>query len=255
MNFALNVKAFLSSLSLSQMNGAEKFLAVAAALASGNRDHQQQVANLRAVWRKTILGVRYNPSFYLRAQRQGWIDPQSARGTFVVTQDGLDHLAALDNSDNHTTGGTLRKAGGLIVVSRKGTHSFDKFLRGVLSEAKREVLIADAWVDETIFDNALDVVPKNIPFKLIYAESRGTFDQRANRFATEFSLFQFRRYKPLHDRFIVVDEQGLMLGPSIKDAASHSPALVVKMGPKEQRLLRTFFGELWEAAKRAGGTP
>jgi len=48
---------------------------------------------------------------------------------------------------------------------------------------------------------------------------------------------------------MVVDEKGYVLGPSIKDAATQSPALVVEMGSKEKRLLRTFFDELWEAAK------
>jgi hypothetical protein len=170
---------------------------------------------------------------------------------FLLRPDGIDHLAALSSSNPGRAAGEMRKSGGLVVINRKGTHTFDKYLRGILASGKSEVLIADSWVDQTTFDNALDVVPKSIPFKLIYAEARGTFDQRASRFSTEFTNFQYRRYKPLHDRFIVVDDRGFMLGPSIKDAASESPALVVEMESKEKRLLRAFFEELWQKAKAA----
>jgi hypothetical protein len=61
--------------------------------------------------------------------------------------------------------------------------------------------------------------------------------------------FAHRRYKHLHDRFIVVDDLAFILGPSIKDAATNSPALVIALGSKEKNSLQTFFGELWSKAK------
>ena len=48
----------------------------------------------------------------------------------------------------------------MVVVNRKATHSFDKYLRKIFVAAKTEVLIADAYVDETIFDTVLDVIPR-----------------------------------------------------------------------------------------------
>jgi hypothetical protein len=147
--------------------------------------------------------------------------------------------------------GELKKAGGLIVVNRKATHTFDKYLRKIFAEARSEVLIADAWVDETIFDTVLDVIPKSIPIKLLYAQARGSFAARAARFSTQYSQFAFRRYKPLHDRFVTVDDAGYVLGPSIKDAASNSPALIVVLDSKGKRLLRSFFDELWKKGKTA----
>jgi hypothetical protein len=246
-NYSLNLKAYFVGLPSSEMNGAEKYLAFAALLAGGKNDVRVTVADVQRGWRKTVMKVGYNPSFYHRAQGKGWLDPQ-ASGIFLVTESGLDHLSGLSLSGSNLTRGEMRKSGGLIVVNRKGTHTFDRYLRSIFAAAKLEVLVADAWVDETTFDNVLDVIPKSIPFKLLYAESRGAFDQRATRFAKEFSEFQLRRYKRLHDRFMVVDEKGYVLGPSIKDAASESPALVVEMASKEKRLLRSFFNELWSAA-------
>lgn len=249
MDYSLNLKAFLMKLPRSKMNGAEKFLAVSALIAGGTARTQVLARDVQDRWRRSILQGTYSPSFYSRAQNEGWIDPSPNPGVFVITQPGLDHLSSLSIQNDADSHGEMRRAGGLVVVNRKGTHTFDKYLRTIFVGAKTEVCVADAWVDQTTFDNALDLVPKSIPFRLIYAEARGTFDQRATRFGTEFSKFRFRRYKPLHDRFMVVDEKGYVLGPSIKDAATQSPAIVIEVGPKEKRLLRSFFDELWEAAK------
>lgn len=158
-------------------------------------------------------------------------------------------MAALPTLNKEVSTGGLKQSGGLIVVNRKATHTFDKLLRRVLAEAKTQVLIADSWVDGTIFDNALDVIPKTVPTKLVYAQARDSFEQRAKRFSTEYQKFAVKRYKHLHDRFVIVDDAGYVLGPSIKDAASNSPALVVELDAKETRLLQSFFEELWKKAK------
>jgi hypothetical protein len=252
MNFNLNLKAYLKCLPLVEMSGHQKFLAMAALISRGKPNVEVAAREVQRQWRKSQLGLHYNPVFYDRAQQEGWVDPVSGRrGTFVPTQTGLDHLSALFKLDDELASGEVRKAGGLVVVNRKATHSFDKYLRKILAEAKSEVLVADAWVDETIFDTVLDVIPKSIPIKLLYAQARGSFAARAARFSTQYPQFVFCRYKPLHDRFMVVDDVGYVLGPSIKDAASNSPALVVELNPNEKRLLRSFFDELWKKGKKA----
>jgi hypothetical protein len=143
----------------------------------------------------------------------------------------------------------LKKAGSLIIVNRRATHTFDKFLRTTLAAAKNQVLIADSWVDDTIFDTVLDVIPGDCTVKLLYAHARGNFDARAKRFSQQYSKFAAKRYKPLHDRFTVVDGTAYILGPSIKDAATNSPALVVALGSKEKNSLQAFFGGLWSKPK------
>lgn len=250
MNYSLNLKAFLKDLPLAEMSGHQKFLAVAALQTRGNANVEVPTKKVRAQWRKSVLRIRYNPAFCDRAQQEGWVDPVSGKpGTFVLTQGGLDHLAALPTLKSELSAGELKQAGGLIIVNRKATHTFDKFLRKILAEAKTQVLIADSWVDQTVFDNVLDVIPKSIPVKLIYAQAKGSFHQRAGRFSVEYQKFTSRKYKSLHDRFMVVDDKGYVLGPSIKDAALNSPALVVELDAREKRLLQSFFDELWQQAK------
>lgn len=251
MNFEQNLKAFLKAFPLAEMSGQQKFLAVAALKCKGKKGIEVLTSEIKKLWRKTLLQIKYNPAFYDRAQQEGWVDPiPGKKGVFTVTQGGLDHLTALPTLEDELSAGELKKSGKLIVVNRKATHTFDKYLRRILAEAKAQVLIADSWVDGTVFDSVLDVIPKTVLVKLIYAQSRDNFDQRAKRFSTEFQKFSARRYKHLHDRFIVVDDAGYVLGPSIKDAASNSPALVIELDIKEKKLLQSFFNELWDKAKK-----
>ncbi len=156
---------------------------------------------------------------------------------------------ALAAPDGDFSTGELKQSGSLIVVNRKGTHSFDKYLRKILAESKSHVLIADSYVDGTIFDSVLDVIPKTTTVKLIYTNKSGNFEQRATRFSREYQKFSARKCKWLHDRFMIVDDTGYILGPSIKDAASKYPALVTVLDPKAKRLLQSFFDDLWSKAK------
>ncbi len=228
------------------MSGHQKFLAVAAVQCRGKTHLEVSTGDVRNQWRKSVLGVSYNPAFYDRAQQEGWVNPVS-KGRFFVTEDGIGNLSALGEGD--LTAGGLKQSGSLIIVNKKGTHSFDKFLRKVFAGSKSQVLIADSYVDGTIFDTVLDVIPKTTTVELVYAHKSGNFDQRATRFSREYQKFTARKHKWLHDRFIVADDTGYVLGPSIKDAAMNSPALVVILTGKSKRLLHSFFDELWYKAR------
>lgn len=246
MDFSQNLKAFLRQLPLGKMSGHQKFVAVAGIQGKGDVNTDLTTRDVREGWRKSLLGSKYNPAFYDRAQRAGWVNPTGAKGTFRLTQAGIENLTALDPGFKSSE---LTKSGALIIVNRRATHTFDKFLRTTLAAAKSQVLIADSWVDGTIFDTVLDVIPRDCILKLIYSHAQDKFEERAKRFSRQYTKFVCKRYKHLHDRFMVIDETAYILGPSIKDAASNSPALIVILGPKEKNSLQAFFGELWSKAK------
>ena len=248
MDYDQNLKAFLKGLALKKMSGHQKFLAVAAVQSRGETNVEVAVKEVKKQWKRSLLEVKYNPAFYDRAQQEGWVNPVG-KGKFKVIEAGLDHLGALSLLEDDRSAGDLKKSGSLIIVNRKGTHSFDKYLRRILAESRDHVLIADSYVDGTIFDNVLDVIPKTTTVKLVYAHKSGNFDQRAGRFSHEYQKFSARKFKWLHDRFIVVDDAGYILGPSIKDAASRYPALVTVLDSKGKHLLQSFFVELWSKAK------
>jgi hypothetical protein len=248
-DFTKNAKAFLRDLPLPKMTGHQKFLAVAALLSNGKTNVEVPTSQIQSHWLKSVLGAAYNAAFYDRAQREGWVNSVAdKKGTLCVTDAGLENLVALVPD---ITPGDLKKSGSLMIVNRKATHTFDKFLRQTLAAAKTQVLIADSWVDDTIFDTVLDVIPPSNTIKLIFAQDRGTFDAKAKRFVQQYPKFAAKRYKHLHDRFMIVDDVGYVLGPSIKDAASNSPALVIVLAQKEKTLLQSFFNDLWTAAKDA----
>jgi hypothetical protein len=250
MDFNQNLKAFLKGLPLKKMSGQQKFLAIAAVQSRGKTDVEVSTGNIRKQWRKSVLGVRFNPALYDRAQQEGWVNPVfGAKGKLFVTERGLEHLSAVEGSDLEMDIGEIKRTGALIIVNKKGTHSFDKFLRQTLAGAKKQVLIADSYVDGTIFDTVLDAIPQTITVKLVYAHDSGNFGNRAARFSRQYQHFIARKFKGLHDRFMIVDETGHILGPSIKDAAFRYPALVVILGQKESRSLQTFFDNLWTKAK------
>ncbi|HSX31460.1 MAG TPA: hypothetical protein VLE99_06090, partial [Candidatus Saccharimonadales bacterium] len=123
------------------------------------------------------------------------------------------------------------------------------FLRNILCVATQQVRIADSYVDGTIFDNLLDQIPEDVPINLMYGEMQGDFKARAKRFGIQYTGFAARSYPVLHDRFLIIDDIGYIIGPSLKDATRNSPALVVKLGAADSRQLLRFFDGMWGQAK------
>jgi hypothetical protein len=244
-DYDLNLKAFLKKLPLATMSGHEKFLAVGAVLCKGVPKVEVAVATIRSHWRKSVLKVSYNAAFYTRAETQGWVNP-SAPGKCHVSAKGLEHLEALAPTISSSD---IKQSGQLIIFNRKAAQSFDKFLRAEFAGAKSQVLIADTYVSDVIFDIVLDVIPTTTTVKLIYGRSLGSFDTRSFRFAKQFTKYQVRKHNHFHERFVIIDDKAFVIGPSIKDATDNAPALVVALGSKEKSLLVLFFNELWAKAK------
>ena len=245
MNFS-NFKAFINSLKVKDSNGQVKFAAIVYFLCKGDRSVSVEVQAVKELWTRGLLYGAYSPTCCTRAQADGYVDP-SSKGEVILTTDGVELILNLSKLDPLTSK-EVKKTGMLYIVNKKDTHSFDKFLRTILSRAKREVLVADSYINDKIFDNVLDEIPKDSIVKLIYnnIDDPQKFESRSKRFKTEHSKYEYKQYKDLHDRFIIVDSTGYVLGPSIKDAASNSPALVVQLGGKETVALTEFFKSIWK---------
>ena len=245
MIFPSNIKAFFKKLPLKEMTGQQKFLAAAVFICQG----KSKVVNLidvRGAWKKSLFLSKYSPVLNTRAQAEDWIEPLEVNGKFKVTSEGFAHIATL--MSGKVVVANANQAGSLLIFRKNNTHAFDKFLRSIFAGARLEVIVADSWVDETIFDNVLDSIPKSVKIRLIYANAgsaKQKFITRAKRFSRQYS-FNYRHYSALHDRAIIVDGVGYIIGPSIKDAATNSPALVVQLGPPESRLLKNLLDEFWK---------
>ena len=249
MDFTLPLKAFLiRNFDVKRLNGAEKYLALCALLSKGSElelTHQQ----VKKQWAKTVMKIAYNPSQHHRALNEGWVRPIAGKsGTFVVTSAGYDHLEEIQSSNSAPAAGNV-SATRLEIFSIGKTHNVDKFLRTVFSDAKQDVMIADAYVDDTIFDNLLDKIPETANVSLLYGNAQGAFSARVKRFRRQYSGFNARTHPSLHDRFLIIDNIGYIIGSSLKDAARKSPATVVRLSPADTKKLCALFNGLWSQGK------
>lgn len=192
------------------------------------------------------MGIQINPSYKYQAKSEGWIK-DSSKGLFTVTSLGYQYLDSIQKP--YLSPGYHLNAYKLGIFTIGETHNFDRFLRSIFAEAASEVLIADSYVDGTIFDTLLDQIPENIAIKLLYGNRQGTFSARVKRFKTQYRYFTVKEYGLLHDRFLIIDGTGYIVGPSLKDAARKSPAVVVKLDDRDTQKLKKFFFSLWGQAK------
>lgn len=248
MDFAHPLSAFVRLyFSVSQLTGHEKALIVAALLSGGKTTTSVSTQEIKKSWSKAVLKSAFSSSNISRAQERGWLRP-NGNGTVHITDDGIAYLTTIQKTPG-IVGTAPGAQGGLILFATGETHSFDKKLRELLAGAKSFVRIADSYVDETVFDNLLDQIPKNSRIQLLYGRAYNTFDQRAKRFTVEYPKFALKNNRSFHDRLLIIDSVGYVLGPSLKDAALKSPASVVKLSTMDSEKLIKFFDAIWRATQ------
>jgi len=229
-----NIKAFLKLLPLKEMHGDDCFVAIVFFLTQGDKTRDVEVKNIVKHWSKVTLGKSFNSSFTTRAQ--GRVQP-CGKGKVRVTDEGIAYIDGLLHQN--------RPASPRMIIFRKGnSHSFDKFLRDIFCDAKSEVNIADTFVDGSVFDHLLDEIPAGVPIRCLYGKDVGGFVVRSKRFAIQYS-FTIKQSDEFHDRFLIIDGQGYIIGPSLKDAAEKKAATVVILPKSDSKPLSDLFVELW----------
>lgn len=238
MDLPKNITTFLKNLPLKDMRGEAVFVAIAFYLAGGSLEVEVAVKDVKKNWSKGIIGKRYNAAYPTRAK--GHTHPSGA-GRFLLTEEGSSYIQEL-------IGEVPTHATTLLIFHSGNAHSFDKFLRGVLKKATVSVDVADTYVAGNLFDTLLDEVSKTTPVRFVYKKDVGGFVTRAGRFATQYKI-QTRESQQFHDRFLIVDGKGYVVGPSLKDAADKKPATLVALHTSDSRKLITLFDEIWKKAK------
>jgi hypothetical protein len=245
MDFGQPLAAFVHKyFMVSKLSGHEKVTIVCALLAQGIIGKPVGTALLTKSWSRTVLKASYSGTFLARAQQHGWLRSEM-KGQYTVTEDGIDHLLAIQKLGDLSTAPQSKSELRLFATGQ--THSFDKYLRGVLAGAGASVRIADSYVDGTIFDNLLDQIPKIVKIQLMYGKSYDSYDTRAKRFKTEFPKFTHKNNPNFHDRLLIIDSAGYVLGPSLKDAAYKTPASVVRLNSKDSEQIIKFFDGIWKS--------
>jgi len=233
-NLPQNINTFLKQFPIKEMRGEEIFASMTFYLANGKKKTAVEVKDIKGRWSKTFLGKIYNPAFANRAQ--GWVDSYG-RGKVCLTDEGIEYLESLVQPVSSSRSG-------LTVFKKGSTHSFDKFLRSIFKKVTKNVDIADTYVAGNIFDSLLDEIPNTIPIRLLYGRDVGGFVTKSTRFAKQYS-FQGKESKQFHDRFLIVDGKGYIIGPSLKDAADKKPATMVALNDPDSQKLANLFTDLW----------
>jgi hypothetical protein len=94
-------------------------------------------------------------------------------------------------------------------------------IRKVIAQVTTEVLIVDAWVNETLWP-LLRNLPATAKIRILTANIRGDFALEGRKFAAQHgNTIEVRTTPSFHDRFIFVDGGKCWhLGASIKDAGN-----------------------------------
>lgn len=235
MDFPENIKIFLKKLPLKDMSGQGVLCAIVFFLSGRDKQKEISISEIRDGWSKTLIKKTYNSIYVERAQ--GLVH-SCAYGKVCITEGGISYIESL-LPDSFS-----KQSSHLMIFNSGETHSFDKFLRSIFKKSKKTVDIADTWVDGNIFDRLLDQISNTVQIRFLYTNDAGGFENKKDRFAKEYN-FQNKKVNNFHDRFIVVDGVGYIIGPSLKDAADKKPAIVVALSQADSQKLQNLFNGLW----------
>jgi sugar-specific transcriptional regulator TrmB len=130
-------------------------------------------------------------------------------------------------------------------------HDAYSFIRQIISEAAREILIADNYVDSTIF-TLLTNASSGVAVSILTYNVPADFKLECDKFRRQhpIALETRRRSVDFHDRFIIVDgDKAYHLGASIKDAGDKASMIhLIEDADNVNALLGTYRTS-WVAAR------
>jgi len=122
-------------------------------------------------------------------------------------------------------------------------------LKYFISSAKKRVFIVDSWIDEDILEIYLNKVAGNIEIKILTKSPKGNFTKIARMFIKKHKgKFESRACLECHDRAIFIDDNGWVVGQSIKDSAKNKPTYMIKL--ENPGKLEKIYNKLWNSSKK-----
>lgn len=122
-------------------------------------------------------------------------------------------------------------------------------IREIVKQASNLLLVADPYVDSTLFD-LLSNVPSQVDVRVLTRDVPRDFVLEMQKFRTDGRKIDARGGSALlHDRFIFVDADCYHLGASIKDAGLKGFAISVMEDPAVVQAIRSVVEQAWNAGK------
>lgn len=126
-------------------------------------------------------------------------------------------------------------------------YDFFKALNGVISSAQKSLLIADPYMDETVFDTYLSSVGKGIAVRLLVERYSAKVKPAAEKFVGQYgALLEVRSSSDFHDRLLFVDDDVCwVVGQSIKDAAAAKPTYLASLSADLAKPKLAHYERIW----------
>ncbi len=113
--------------------------------------------------------------------------------------------------------------------SHEEEYDLYKDLKNIFNSATKEVLIVDAYVDETIYSLYIEDIPKKVKVRILTKQPSSAFIQVGTKLGKKRPL-EIVDSPSIHDRYIFVDDRCWTIGASLKDAAKSKPTTLVQLG-------------------------
>jgi len=129
-------------------------------------------------------------------------------------------------------------------------HTYDYYndIRDITKDAKSEVFVIDAYVDEELLNLYLEKIPIDVKIRILTNKPQGNFITVAQKFKTKPRVdFEVRRSNDCHDRLFFIDDKCWVMGQSIKDAGK-KPTYLAKI--EGYALFKKVFDDLWNTASK-----
>jgi len=130
-------------------------------------------------------------------------------------------------------------------------HDAYRFIREIISQAGQEILIADNFVDSTIFTLLTNAAP-GVSVSLLTYNYPADFKLEGERFSKQHPIHLETRLRSVdfHDRFIIVDrKKAHSLGASIKGAGDKASMIHMIQDPDNVNALLETYWKSWNAAR------
>lgn len=129
-------------------------------------------------------------------------------------------------------------------------YDFFKALNALVASASSSLLIADPFIDDTVFDAYLSAAPKGVGIRLLARKTSPNLKQALEKLAAQHGVaIEARASQAFHDRVVFVDGTDCwVLGQSIKDAAKSMPTYLAPLSPDVATGKLADYEGLWSKA-------
>jgi hypothetical protein len=131
-----------------------------------------------------------------------------------------------------------------------------KDIKEVIEQAKSEIFIQESYPSEELINLYLNKVSSGVKIRLLIGTSKGgnmqertNFLKVARKFLSKPGIqFEVKESQQVHDRMFFIDNDGWVIGSSIKDAAVKKPTYLLKLESSE--IIRIPFEDVWLKASK-----